>query len=125
MVIYYHATVVMTYDTLLVLLLNAVPLLLKFIASGRVINKYTSGSGGPYRLQQDEGLSQQVTQEVVVGQSDALKVSGGVDLLKQLRELRLQNVHLEHKTQLKTVLHSNNMFTRITDTSGSAPSAHL
>lgn len=48
-----------------------------------------------YRLQEDEGLGEQVAEEVVVGQSDALKVSGGVDLLKQLRELRLQHVHLE------------------------------
>lgn len=30
-----------------------------------------------------------------MGQMDALKVSGGVDLLQQLRELRLQDVHLE------------------------------
>lgn len=49
---------------------------------------------GSYRLQQDEGLGQQVAQKVVVGQSDALKVSGSVDLLQQLRELRLQHVHL-------------------------------
>lgn len=48
-----------------------------------------------YRLQEDEGLGQQVAEEVVVGQADALKVSGGVDLLEQLRELRLQHVHLE------------------------------
>lgn len=47
-----------------------------------------------YRLQQDEGLGQQVAEEVIVGQPDALKVSGGVDLLEQLRKLRLQNVHL-------------------------------
>lgn len=40
-----------------------------------------------YRLQEDEGLCEQVAEEVVVGQSDALEVSGGVDLLKQLREL--------------------------------------
>lgn len=56
-----------------------------------------------YRLEEDEGLGEQVAEEVVVGQSDALKVSGGVDLLKQLRELRLQHVHLEtndRKTQL-------------------------
>lgn len=30
-----------------------------------------------------------------MGQSDALKVSGGVDLLQQLRELRLQHIHLQ------------------------------
>lgn len=46
-------------------------------------------------LQEDEGLGQQVTEEVIVGQSDALKVSGGVDLLQQLRELRLQYIHLQ------------------------------
>jgi hypothetical protein len=34
---------------------------------------------------------------VVVGQPDALKVSGGVDLLQQLRELRLQYVHLREE----------------------------
>lgn len=49
-----------------------------------------------YRLQEDEGLGEQVTEEVVVGQTDALKVSGGVDLLEQLRELRLEHVHLRH-----------------------------
>lgn len=49
---------------------------------------------GTDRLQEDKGLGQQVAQEVVVSQSDALEVSGGVDLLKQLRELRLQHVNL-------------------------------
>lgn len=49
---------------------------------------------GTYGLQEDEGLGQQVAQEVVVSQSDALKVPGGVDQLEQLRELRLQHVHL-------------------------------
>lgn len=49
---------------------------------------------GWYRFEQDERLGQQVAQEVVVGQSDALKVSGGVDLLQQLGELGLQHVHL-------------------------------
>lgn len=49
-----------------------------------------------YRLQEDEGLGEQVTEEVVVGQTDALEVSGGVDLLEQLRELRLEHVHLRH-----------------------------
>lgn len=52
------------------------------------------GRGNSYRFQQDEGLGQQVAQEVVVGQSDALEVSGGVDLLQQLGELGLQHVHL-------------------------------
>lgn len=52
-----------------------------------------------YRLQQDERLGQQVAEEVVMGQSDALKVSGGVDELQQLRELRLQHVHLETETR--------------------------
>lgn len=56
---------------------------------------------GLYRFQEDEGLGEQVTEEVVVGQSDALKVSGGVDLLKQLRELRLQHIHLETQTTRK------------------------
>lgn len=54
------------------------------------------------RLQENEGLGQQVAEEMVVGQSDALKVSGGVDLLKQLRELRLQHVHLRPGTNRKT-----------------------
>lgn len=49
---------------------------------------------GCYRFEQDERLGQQVAQEVVVGQSDALKVSGAVDLLQQLGELGLQHVHL-------------------------------
>lgn len=31
-----------------------------------------------------------------MGQTDALEVSGGVDLLEQLRELRLEHVHLRH-----------------------------
>lgn len=53
--------------------------------------------GVSYRLQEDEGLGQQVTEEMIVGQSDALEVSGGVDLLKQLRELRLQHIHLQFK----------------------------
>lgn len=53
--------------------------------------------GESYRLQEDEGLSQQVTEEMIVGQSDALEVPGGVDLLEQLRELRLQHVHLQAK----------------------------
>lgn len=44
---------------------------------------------GCYRFEQDERLGQQVAQEVVVGQTDALKVSGGVDLLQQLGELGL------------------------------------
>lgn len=37
-----------------------------------------------YRFQQDKGLSQQIAQEVVVSQSDAFKVSGRIDLMKQL-----------------------------------------
>lgn len=53
------------------------------------------GSDLFYRLQEDEGLGEQVAEEVVMGQSDALKVSGGVDLLKQLRELGLQHIHLQ------------------------------
>lgn len=60
-------------------------------------------AAGSYRLQQDEGLGQQVAQEVVVGQSDALKVSGGIDLLQQLRELRLQHVHLVARSRKCTV----------------------
>lgn len=58
---------------------------------------------GLYRLQEDEGLGEQVTEEVVVGQSDALKISGGVDLLKQLRELRLQHIHLETNNRKTTI----------------------
>lgn len=58
---------------------------------------FSSTGMGLYRLQEDEGLSQQIAQEMIVGQTDTLKVSGGVDLLKQLRELRLQDVHLETK----------------------------
>ena len=42
------------------------------------------GTIDAHGLQQDEGLGQQVAEEVVVGQSDALKVPGGVDLLEQL-----------------------------------------
>jgi len=37
-----------------------------------------------YRFQQDKGLGQQIAQEVVVSQSDAFKVSGRIDLMKQL-----------------------------------------
>lgn len=37
-----------------------------------------------YRFQQDKGLSQQVAQEVVMSQSDAFKVTGRIDLMKQL-----------------------------------------
>lgn len=58
---------------------------------------------GLYRLQEDEGLGKQVTEEVVMGQSDALKISGGVDLLKQLRELRLQHIHLETNNRKTTI----------------------
>lgn len=50
-----------------------------------------------HRLEENEGLGEQVAEEMVVGQSDALKVSCGVDLLQQLRELRLQNIHLQTK----------------------------
>lgn len=53
------------------------------------------GLSASYRLQEDEGLGEQVAEEMVVSQSDALKVSGGVNLLKQLRELRLQHVNLQ------------------------------
>ncbi|CAB1339115.1 unnamed protein product [Coregonus sp. 'balchen'] len=47
-----------------------------------------------------------VAKEVVVGQPDALKVSGGVDLLQQLRELRLQHVHLREEGEEE---HSHSM----------------
>lgn len=67
----------------------------KFINFSSQFSANTICLGGLYRFQQDEGLGEQVTEEVVVGQSDALKVSGGVDQLKQLRELRLQHIHLE------------------------------
>lgn len=60
-----------------------------------------------YRLQEDEGLSEQVAEEVVVSQSDALEVSGGVDLLKQLRELGLQHVDLQTHNRGIAEVHTN------------------
>ncbi len=60
-------------------------------------------SSDSYWFQEDEGLSEQVAEEMVVSQADALKVSGGVDLLEQLRELRLQNVHLKSHNRTATV----------------------
>ena len=53
-----------------------------------------------YRFQQDKGLGQQIAQEVVVSQSDAFKVSGRIDLMKQLWELRLQHIYLKTVTQI-------------------------
>lgn len=37
-----------------------------------------------YRFQENERLGQEVAQKVIVSQSDTLKITGGVDLLKEL-----------------------------------------